>query len=267
LNLGDNFFSRFGLDPESEELRQVFRIIAKHDNLKIVGLHTHSTRPAKNPNIFYNKLVSLIEFAKDCKLIEHLDYIDIGGGFYGKMDENIRAQFDDIIPTYNDYGTLLGKTMKKYFPDEEVQLIIEPGVAVTVNILDYFVKIIDIKKIKTKYIALSSGTFYNIKPSGHKKNLSIEIYSRTKTTIQHNKNQYDIVGYTCLENDYLYSGYNGTLNVGDYCRFKNVGAYTIVFKPPFIKLAPPIFLLDNEKNETVREIENFEDTFKPYCFR
>ena len=50
----------------------------------------------------------------------------------------------------------------------------------------------------------------------------------------------DVVGYTCMENDVLFRGFEGAIGAGDYAVFDNVGAYTNVLRPPFIRECPAI---------------------------
>jgi diaminopimelate decarboxylase len=57
--------------------------------------------------------------------------------------------------------------------------------------------------------------------------------------------------------------------VNDYIVFHNVGAYTIVLKPPFIAPAAPILAVSaagKGKFEVVRRRETFDDVFATYAF-
>jgi diaminopimelate decarboxylase len=110
------------------------------------------------------------------------------------------------------------------------------------------------------------GSIYNINPTLNKKNPPIDIYHKGD-----NAKQYfnlDFGGYTCIESDYLYKGFNGNLSVGDYVVLGNVGSYSIVLKPPFI--LPNFAVIDyddeNENIELIKEPENFEDIFHTYKF-
>ena len=264
LDLKDDFISRFGFDPNSKDFNEACLLIKNINNLFIKGLHTHSTRPAKDVTTFSNKLELLYEVYNKYFNNFDIQYLDIGGGFYGKMDSNIRSQFHDIdVPCFSDYGNVISKQMKEYFPEEDVALIVEPGVALCVNILDFVCKITDVKSIGNQLIATSSGSFHNVKPTGHKKNLTLEVFHKNTPNTS---NTYEIGGFTCLENDYLYNGYKGSLSVDDYCMFKNVGAYTLVFKPPFIKLSPAILSFIDGDYKAVKNSERFDHTFESYHF-
>lgn len=265
FDLGDDFFSRFGFDVNSHDFGLALNKIAKCDNLKINGLHYHSTRPDKSIKSYINRLDNMIKIKKKYPIFNDIEYIDIGGGFFGKMDQNIKNQFNEIIPTFEEYGKAIASRMREEFPNQDIELILEPGVAMTVNVLDYVVKVKNIKSINGQLIATVSGSFFQVKPTKHSKNLTLQIYSNTPKPKQKKLN-YKIAGYTCLESDFLHYNYVGFLSEGDYLLFKNVGAYTIVFNPPFIKLAPPIISIENEVVKCVRDAEKFENIFHAYLF-
>lgn len=266
LNLNDNFISRFGFDVNSSEFKTALNIISSIKNLTLNGFHSHSTRPDKSVESYLKRLNLMIEFADIYIKKDELEYLDIGGGYFGKMDSNIKQQFNlSHLPTFAEYGEALGKRMKEQFPKENVKLIIEPGLALTVNILDFVCKVKDIKTINNQKIATCTGSFHNVKPSGHSRNLTMHVLSKEMSNSK-NMESYDICGYTCLENDIIYNKYNGHLYDDDYLIFRNVGAYTIVFKPPFIKLAPPIIAIDNNIVTIIRKEEKLDDIFKAYTF-
>ncbi|MEW8986745.1 MAG: diaminopimelate decarboxylase, partial [Bacillus sp. (in: firmicutes)] len=102
-----------------------------------------------------------------------------------------------------------------------------------------------------------------IKPTMHKNNLPMRITSQypssTKATVFH------VVGYTCMEKDYLAHEVRAELpQINDFLIFDNVGAYTIVFNPPFIKERPGIVAVDEDefmivrKKETLKQFVNEE---------
>ena len=76
----------------------------------------------------------------------------------------------------------------------------------------------------------------------------------------------DFAGYTCIEGDYLYKGYNGKLGINDLVVFDNVGSYSIVLKPPFILPNFPVIELKNVSRQTVKRKETFDDLFQTYEF-
>ena len=71
----------------------------------------------------------------------------------------------------------------------------------------------------------------------------------------------DLVGYTCLEHDVMYKGFNGQLAVNDYVVFGNIGGYSNVSKPPFIS---PNCAMVTDKKVLIKEKETFEDILRTY---
>ncbi|MEJ2697620.1 MAG: hypothetical protein P8013_13355, partial [Candidatus Sulfobium sp.] len=78
----------------------------------------------------------------------------------------------------------------------------------------------------------------------------------------------DIVGYTCMEKDYLYRGYESSLSEGDFVVFDNVGAYTIVLTPPFIQTSPAIISCNAslDKFEVIRRRQELQDILATFIF-
>jgi diaminopimelate decarboxylase len=76
---------------------------------------------------------------------------------------------------------------------------------------------------------------------------------------------YDLVGYTCMEKDYLINKLKmKKLEIGDYIKIKNVGAYTIVLTPPFIKEEPPILVSENGTYREIRKRQTVDNFFLDY---
>jgi diaminopimelate decarboxylase len=165
------------------------------------------------------------------------EFIDIGGGYFGKMEESLKKQFGINLPSYQDYAKTIATKMQNAYGKmsslEKPKLLLEPGTALVTDAMKFVVKVISVKIINKKIIATVSGSGFNIFPMSKKINLPIKVFCRNKK--RYNK-QYltDLAGYTCIEDDFLYKGYKGYLAVGDYIVFDNVGSYSLVMKPPFI---------------------------------
>ena len=69
-----------------------------------------------------------------------------------------------------------------------------------------------------------------------------------------------------MEHDCLYANHPGPIGLGDYVVFESMGAYTLVFKPPFIRPNPPVLRYDSVTNEysVVRRRETSQDVFSTY---
>ena len=256
--------SRFGFNRENGSFEQALREIRKLKNVSIIGLHCHFMAPGKSTQAYRKIIKNMLQLYEHYFLDRTIRYLDIGGGYFSRMPLSLRKQFDYPVPNYEDYAHAIAPELKKFFSGikNKPKLILEPGIALAADTMDFAAKIIDIKKVMGRTLALVNGSIYNIKPTMTTKNLPMKIVSRRKD--ESKKNNFDIVGYSCMENDYLYSGYWGNVSKGDYIVFKNVGAYTIVLKPPFIKPSPPIVTFEKEGYNIIRRQETFEDIFLTY---
>ena len=111
--------------------------------------------------------------------------------------------------------------------------------------MTFVCKVISIKTLLKKHVAVVSASVYDIKPTKNSTNLPVEVIHKGHSG---DNIVCDITGYTCMEDDFLYHDYSGVHTVGDYLFFSNVGAYSFVLNPPFIKLSPPIIMLEKNGN-------------------
>ena len=72
--------------------------------------------------------------------------------------------------------------------------------------------------------------------------------------------------FTCIESDYLYRHYDGSLAVGDIVEFGNVGSYSVVLKPPFILPNFPMIDISGNSVELIKRGEVFDDLFHTFEF-
>lgn len=271
INLDDpTYESRFGIRPGSSDFISILQDLTAGSPLRVFGLHYHSTRSDKSPDSYVERMNEMFKVIDDLPTPSDIRYLDMGGGYYGPMDENMRAQFPGAIHSIEEYGTAMGREMRRRFPDGDVRLIVEPGLALTVDIMDYYAKVLDVKDLLKRRVVLVDGSIHVVKPSRHSKNLTmhhIKATSRAPAADSHDPIRHDVGGYTCLEVDQLYENWMTTdVQPGDYLAFFNVGAYTSVFKPAFIRLGAAILMRDGIEWVSVRKPESVSDMFNAYRF-
>ena len=260
LFIGGETISRFGFDTESGELYSVIDEINKLSNVKVIGLHSH---------LPYRTLESFEQRVQCVKTILNelgdyaLEYISVGGGYMGKVNEDMAQEFAFTPPTYEQYAEIVAKEMNILFGEmsKKPKLIIEPGSALVANTMKYVTRVLNIKKIKGKSIASMTGSTYCINPSVKNVKRPIQVYI-DKEEVSFYENL-DMAGYTCIEADYLYKGYCGKLSPGSFCVFDNVGSYSIVMKPPFI--LPEVAVLgfkDNKELIEYKRAQAMEEVYK-----
>ena len=263
LDVGGNFISRFGLDPTSEDIKNVIKLLKSSSNVKIIGLHCHISRN-RGLEAWKKRAKIMLEIA-DTFFEKVPEYISLGSGMFADMPKELKEQFNDV-PTYEEYAIATLKPIAEHYKNKEKQPIVftEPGTTLVARYLNFVTKVLNIKNIRGRNIATMDGSYENLGEICTMKKLPIKIL---KSSGKNKFNKIDLMGYTCLEQDLMYEDYNGFLNKDDVLMFENVGGYSIVSKPQFIK--PNCSVISLEKNGEIKEImreETFDDVFSKFTF-
>jgi diaminopimelate decarboxylase len=254
--------SRFGFDINNKSFYQMINELVNIKNVRFKMIHCHY--PYRDLRLFEERIDKMIKLYKELPKNNHPYLIDIGGGLGGKLDEQIKQQLNYNVADYQDYANVIAKKMRQEFENDKNKptLILEPGTALVANTMQYVCKVVEIKNIRNRYIAMTSGSKINYHRLATKLILPFSVYSNNSQRQFYDS--IDISGYTCMEDDYLYNNYRGELSIGDYLVFDNVGSYSIVYKPPFILPNVPIITLNNGLIEILKEAETFEYIFQTY---
>ncbi|MDJ0753645.1 MAG: hypothetical protein QNJ45_09025 [Ardenticatenaceae bacterium] len=272
LELPEETTSRFGFDVTADSFAKVLGSLQALKNIKLAGLHCHVMVPGKDPAHYRHITCTMLALHHRFFTQQPLDFIDLGGGFFSPMPAALSSQFGHPIPTWDEYAVAIAQPFAARFPDGSgPTLILEPGIALTADVMHFVTKVIDIKRIQARKIALVAGSVYDIKPTLHQKNMPVKVCRQIGSTPQILDGEtVDIVGFTCMEHDCLYKDLSGPISVGDYLIFEHVGAYTTVLRPPFIQPGGAILALNatgaTNIFEVVKRAETGEDVFAPYLF-
>jgi diaminopimelate decarboxylase len=270
FDIGEDRISRFGFDVNSGQLTDVFAKLKPFKNISIDGLHCHFSSALRSVESYRLRSQRMIELSQFYFRDRQPKYIDLGGGFFGKMPESLQRQFPSPIPTAQDYAQAIAPEFAKaYDPNTGPELILEPGVAIVSDVLQFVAKVVSLKTVRGRRIALTTGSIHNIKPTLNTKVLSMHLYrNEAQPPKMSLPGDVDLVGYTCMEHDCLYQAYPNPVAIEDYVVFENLGAYTIVFKPPFIQGSPPIILYNaqNRQHTLCKRRETVDDIFHSYVF-
>lgn len=231
---------RFGFCYENGELSRIIHMLADGD-IHVSGLHLHCSSKTRSEKIY--KAIATI----CCQIIEDynlsLDYVDIGGGFFGGVIGK---------PSFNDYIETVAKILNDKCNVEKTQIIVEPGMCLIGASMDYFTSVVDVKDTTYNRFVLIDGSRTNIDPLMSKKSYTHEI-----VILDNDRETMDrqiISGYTCMENDRLFVAMDEKeLKVGDQIIFKKVGAYTMCLTPLFIEYFPDVYLEEDGKYRIVRK--------------
>jgi len=263
FEINDSLISRFGFDVEGEEFHNAFEILRTINNVKLKGIHCHF--PNRNIESYVYRMDKMLDLTS--KLFSSPpEFIDMGGGYFGRMDDSLKAQFNCKVPSYTEYACVVATRIKEFYKevDEALKpkLFLEPGSALVANTMKFIAKVVEIKKVRNKFIAMTSGSKFNMGLLSSSVNMPMQVYGVSENKVKYKS--IDISGYTCIEKDYLYRDYNGELAKGDFVVFDNVGSYSVVFKSPFI--LPNVPVIEQTTGEVLKRQEKMSDIFSTFIF-
>ena len=267
ISFGDGFISRFGIVPESADWQETVALIKSSSNLDLVGLHCHISRH-RGLDAWQKRANYMIEIAD--KYIDGIpQYISLGSGMFADMPPFLKEQFGgDSVPSYKDYAECVFRPFANRYANCSQKPIVftEPGTTLVARYMDFVTKVISIKTIGRRNIANMDGDFHNLGEICTLKQLPTSIIRGGSPT--HIYPNLDIMGFTCLEQDVLYKSFEEPLAANDYIVFNNVGGYSIVSKPQFIKPQCAMFTItDNGEIKTIMREETFDDVFNKFSFQ
>ena len=252
IDVGQNFVSRFGIDEA--ELDKAFEIAGD----RIVGLHCHISQ-ARSLKAWEKRAETMLRIADRYFGEEGPEYIDLGSGMYGMMNETLKEQFSDV-PSYKDYAeTVAGMFAKHYTGSKKPKLFTEPGTTLINKYIEFTCRVESIKHIKGKTFVTLNGSKNNLGEICELKKLPLRV--EHKGNDKENLKDAFLMGYTCLEHDVMYKGFDGELAIGDLVTFENVGGYSLVSKPPFIK---PNCAMYTDEGKLIKRQETDEEIFQTY---
>lgn len=260
FDIGTGRISRFGLDIDGGEFKQALSMLEGVGNIVLAGLHCHF--PNRQIETFTARAAGMK------KLLEYtaftrLQYISFGGGYFGKVPSRFAAEMGLSVPGYAEYATVVGGVMRELFGTQGgPSLIIEPGSALVADTMCLAARVISLKAVRGRNIATLSASSYNVNPSVKGIRRPLDIYRCNEDSAA--SKRWDLVGYTCIEDDCMYAGYEGALAVGDFAVFSNVGSYSVVFKPPFILPNVPVLDIGGGMRTLVKRAETFDDIFTTF---
>jgi len=263
--------SRFGLDPTSDAFQAIMAQCISHPKINLTGFHCHfASRSIESWSSRAAEMVAFLEDVPD-EVFAGLNQVSMGGGMSGEMPDEMQSQFTHQIPTFEEYALAAAVPFAKLVNKRgigEPELIIEPGTALAANVVNFICTVASIKDIRGETVVTTSGSVYNINPAPNRINVPIHVIPQSAERSVQTVSDARLVGFTCIETDCLYRGYSGQIAVGDLLRLEQVGAYSIVMKPPFILPNVAIVEFDSPsgQNRVIKRAETFDDIFATYNF-
>lgn len=235
-----NFGGRFGFCYENGELKKAIDEIRKI-GFDVTGLHLHISSKTRSVEIYDVSSKKACEIAKKYNL--NLSFIDIGGGFFGGLENK---------PQFSDYLFCITENLKKQFSLSSVKLIVEPGMSLVGAPISFVTSVIDTKVTTYGNFVITDGSRTNIDPLMTKSRYFHHYEYNSNCNEYVNKQV--ICGFTCMENDRLFTANNERkLSVGDRIIYEKVGAYTMCLSPLFIRYFPDVYVEHSNELICVRK--------------
>lgn len=223
---------RFGYCYENGVLREVICRLHSLPNVRVKGLHLHSSTQSRSVHVFGALARMAVRIAEEYAL--SLDYIDMGGGYYGGRDD---------MPDYRDYFKEICHVLGTHFDRTKTTLIAEPGVSLVSRAITFETTVLDVKEIRGRRFIVTDGSRVNLNPLvtrhvyPHHILCSDNPAQRPKVPCQW------ICGATCMEYDKLFELTNDTeLIPGDRIIYDTAGGYTMCLNPLFIHYFPAVLI-------------------------
>lgn len=230
--------SRFGFNAENGELDQVISEL-RAAGVRIAGLHMHRNSLTQSLGVYRAAAAEAAELIISRGL--DLDWIDIGGGFFGS---------EDASPTFDDYVAAIRQTLDGVVDVERTRLIVEPGGSLVAVPVEFHASVIDVKEAGASTFVVTDASRTNIDPLFRRKRpFEVRLDTEVSATVP----QQIISGFTCMEDDRLMTLNDAaTLQSDDRIIFYKVGGYTMCYQSMFIEYLPAVYVRTQESLTQVR---------------
>ena len=204
--------NKFGVSVE--QAREVYKLAATLPNIKIVGMDCHIGSQLTELQPFLDAVDRLIVLMKQLKQDGiHLKHLDLGGG--------LGVTYTDEAPPHpTEYAKALWEKLSAF---SELEIIVEPGRAITANAGILVTKVEYLKSNESRNFAIvDAGMNDMIRPALYQAYMNILEIDRT---LAREEKMYDVVGPICETSDFLGKQRKLAIAEGDYLAQRSAGAY------------------------------------------
>lgn len=204
--------NKFGVSVE--QAREVYKLAATLPNIEIVGMDCHIGSQITELQPFLDavdRLIVLMEQLKQDGIA--LKHLDLGGG--------LGVTYTDETPPHpTEYAKALWEKLNAF---SELEIIVEPGRAITANAGILVTKVEYLKSNESRNFAIvDAGMNDMIRPALYQAYMNILEIDRT---LAREEKIYDVVGPICETSDFLGKQRKLAIAQGDYLAQRSAGAY------------------------------------------
>lgn len=222
---------RFGFSYENGVFARVTERVRRIPNVRIAGLHLHSSSKSRSVAIFEAIASMACRLKREFGLA--LSYVDLGGGYCGGLPGR---------PQYPDYFPAVAQILGQEFSPSETELIVEPGISLLSAATTFVTSVVDARDIGKERYLITDGSRFNIDPTMIKTShlFHLDLMGGAERDILSHQ---CVSGFSCMEVDRLFEYENGPeLKPGDRIIYENVGGYTMSLNPLFIRYFPDVYI-------------------------
>lgn len=239
--------NKFGISVD--EAREVYRLASQLPHIKITGMDCHIGSQLTELQPFLDATDRLIVLMKQLKEDGiQLKHLDLGGG--------LGVTYTDETPPHpTEYASALLEKLSDY---PELEIILEPGRAITANAGILVTKVEYLKHNENRHFAIvDAGMNDMIRPALYQAYMNIIEIDRT---LDRKPQVYDVVGPICETSDFLGKQRALAIAEGDYIAQRSAGAYGASMSSNYNSRSRTAeVMVDGEQVHLIRRREKLEE--------
>jgi diaminopimelate decarboxylase len=242
--------SKFGIPVD--QIHRILKVVEKY-NLRISDLHIHTGSEIKDVDVFLKGIEVLFDISNH---FEHLEFIDLGGGFKvaskeGEQETDILELADKVKLAFANHPYKNGRKLQVWF---------EPG-KFLVSAAGHFITKVNVLKETSAadFVSVNSGFNHLIRPMFYDAYHHIENISNPGAPMKN----YSVVGNICETDTFAWDRPLNLVREGDYLVFRNAGAYGFEMSSNFnSRFKPAEVLILEGKAHLIRRRDQFDDLLR-----
>ncbi len=242
--------NKFGVSVK--EAREVYRFAKTLPNVKITGMDCHIGSQLTELQPFLDatdRVIVLMEQLKQDGI--ELHHLDLGGG--------LGVPYNGETPPHpTEYAAALLNKLKAY---PNLEIILEPGRAITANAGILVTKVEYIKQNEDRHFAIvDTGMNDMIRPALYEAYMQI---IEVNPSLVREKAVYDVVGPICETSDFLGKQRELAIAEGDLIAMRSAGAYGATMSSTYNSRPQAVeVMVDGDKAHLIKSRAGFEELWR-----